>query len=59
MMVIKDICKICLEPVEGLGGVMDLNENDLCDDCCAREERAAVVFKERRESMDFDFSLNH
>lgn len=54
-----DICKICLEPVEGPDGIMDLNENDLCDDCCAREERAAIVSKERRESMDFDFSMNH
>lgn len=35
-----DRCKICLEPVEGPDGIMDLNEDDLCDDCCAREERA-------------------
>lgn len=54
-----DICKICQEPVQGPDGIMDLNENGLCDDCCAREERAAIVSKERRESMDFDFSMNH
>ena len=53
-----DCCKKCLEPVEDEHGIMDLNDNDLCEYCAGKEEKSVIIFTDCLE-MDFDNSLNH
>lgn len=52
-----DQCKCCLDVVTPDNN-FDLNEDGLCEDCSARQERAAIYNKDAVTSGDFDYSMN-
>jgi hypothetical protein len=51
-------CVNCSEPVESPLGIIDLNENGLCDSCSEHLELVEILNKETVESQNFDFTLN-
>jgi hypothetical protein len=50
-------CKCCLDVVTPDNN-FDLNEDDLCDTCCAKQQKAAIYNKAAVTSGDFDYSMN-
>ena len=54
---VQDQCKSCLDVVTPDNN-FDLND-DLCDDCFARKDMAAIRHKDCLESGDFDYSMNY
>lgn len=51
-------CVNCGDPIESAEGIIDLDENGLCDCCRERQERMAVLADDIRRSGDHDCSMN-
>ena len=49
-----DKCVSCAEPVEQPDGVIDINEQGLCEDCAGRRERLDPEY-----IMDHDHSMDY
>ena len=52
----QDQCKSCLDVVTPENN-FDLND-DLCDDCFARQQKVAIKNKDTVTSGDFNYSMN-
>lgn len=50
-------CACCDEVSDDLG-ILDLDEDGLCDSCREHQELIEATKEDRKRELDFDFSLN-
>lgn len=51
-------CKNCLDPQETPDGIIDLDEEGLCDSCREHREKMEILSEDMKQSMDFDYGMN-
>ena len=54
-----DKCVSCAEPVETPDGVIDINEQGLCENCADRQDRARIITLDPEYIMDHDHSMDY
>lgn len=52
-------CKNCHEQEETSQGIIDIDENNLCEGCRERIEFTKIVEQDNLIYQDFDCSMNH
>ena len=54
-----DKCINCNEPIKDADGVIDINEEGLCDYCAGRRERCRIITSDPEYILDHDHSMDY